>query len=196
MQPEVRSREASRDLGFTLLEMALAITLGVIIFATLGRVVLTSTDSLDEINMDSQVIAELKSGLELVGSDLRRSGESQITLDRSSADFDVMTVRVQSLSGGSPAYGAEDESGVFHAGWSLRYTVDSGDLVREIRDGSNSLVSRRIVCRHVDRLFSSEKGFEVTKSGPIYNVKLRVRRTLKGGNDWRRQVDSSFLARN
>lgn len=182
--------------GLTLLEVALALALGAVIFATLGRVLVTSTDSLDQVNAGAQFVNDLKACLEAVGEDVRRSNEAQITVDKTPATFDVLTLRVRGEDSGSPAYGAEDETGTFHTGWSIRYTISSGDLVRQVRDGAGDLRVERLVAQHADGLFSGSKGFEVTKSGPLVNARLRVLRVLKGGNEYRRQADSSFLARN
>mgnify|MGYP005834884893 CR=1 FL=1 len=182
--------------GLTLLEVVLALTLGAVIFATLGRVLVTSTDSLDQVNAGVQFVSDLKACLDAVGEDIRRSNEAQISVDKSPAAFDIFTLRVRGEDGGSPAYGAEDETGTFRPDWSIRYTVSSGDLVRQIRDGGGDVVAERLVAQHVDGVFEGSKAFEVTQSGALCNVRLRVLRVLKGGNEYRRQADSSFLARN
>jgi len=181
--------------GFTLLELSIALAIGITLLAVLGNVLISSTNSLDYIMQDTVVLGDIKDVVNGLREELRSSTTGLITIDTSNADYDVLTFKVSS-GGTSPSYGAVDINGNFQNGWSIRYTVSSSNLVRNVLDGGGTVQSSSIVVEDVDTRFSGQKGFWVTKTGSLYNVNIRINKTFRDSNSARKGMGSTVFVPN
>ena len=190
--------------GFTLIEVGVAIAVGLILLATITGVVLATTQSMDQVSRTTAIDGNLSRALEVFLRDFREAALDTVAV--SDADPDRDSVRFQTIgprTGASRRVGAIDESNVFQENWSVTFLVDgAGNLFRSLRNGSGSLVAMRRIASGIDARFDGgagfEKGFAVTRVAGtnLYDILIRMRGSYRDGAPLRREIRTTVLLRN
>jgi len=187
------SRRPPRD-GFSLLELAIAVALGTTLLAVLGRVLVNTTGSIDYIVKDLVTVQDIKDTVSGIGDELRRSSAATITVTTGSLS-DTLTLRVSSGTGASSTYGAEDQSGTFQTGWSIRYRAVGTDLVRDVLNTGGTVVSSGIVAQHVSNQVGT-KALSVVQNGPLYTVNLQIFKSFDDGKTYSKGMQTTVFVKN
>ena len=193
----VCERPRGRDAGYSLLEVGIAVGLGATLLTVLGNILISTTDSMDYMVKDSITLEDIKETVNTVTSELQSSQKTSITII-SGANYDTITLQVYRDPPGAtpPSYGAEDQSGAFNTGWSIRYRVTAPNLLREVLDGGGTVRWSMIVAEDVDTAFGGQKGFAVVKNGNLYSVNLRIQKTFEDQNYYRKSMGSTVFVKN
>jgi len=189
--------DSCRARGLTLIEVAVAMTLGAIVMVILGNILSSTTDSVDSIVVGSVGDQDLKKSLNRFLDEVQRSSTSRLDIDSSDPDHDVITLQTPSNVGGTVSWGAVDATGIWREDWSARYLVEDGRLVRKaLNTGLYPVGSDEPFARGVDGLRDGRKGFLVTRNGTVINAAIRVVRSYRSGVDSVKEFDSSVMVRN
>jgi type II secretory pathway component PulJ len=187
--------ERRREPGLTLIELASAMTLGTLVVLLIGNVVVSTTNSIDCLVKNSVATGDLQKATRFIARDLRSSSSSVIVLDKSGTAHDAFTYQVPDPAGATGKWGAFD-NGTWKENWAYRYRVNGKELERETLNPENTVTARFLLMRDVDGLHSSVKGFEVTRSGEVYTVRLRTWKRLADGADSRKEITTAVYVTN
>ncbi len=187
----------SRRGGFTLLETAMALAIASVLMVVLGNILISSTSSVDYIVVDSITDQEIKKGLNRLLDELQTSSTTVMAVDGSDADHDSATFQTPGAYTGTVSWGAVDVAGVWQTGWSVRYQVVGGELVRRVLNGSGTQVgANELLVRLVDNLSVGQKGFRITVTGPVVNTVIRIRKTFRDNKSYTKELSSSVFLKN
>jgi len=190
-------QRSRRDEGFTLVEMAIALAVATILLVLIGDILFRSTSSADYIVQGSNATATMHRALDRIRGELHRAAPEVVNVNPGSTVNDSFTLQTAGPFSGTTRWGAEDNLGTWHEDWSARYSVVQGDLVRESLNGLDVVQGApEIVARDVDDPISDDKGFEVTRNGPVVGLKLRVRKTFSDGVQHTEELTTSVLVKN
>ena len=193
----LNERRLPRSAGFTLLETMIALGVAVVGLAIVGNILVSSVGAVDQIMVDTSVEQDLKRGVSRLLRELGTSSTATIAIDTSNSSYDMATFQTPGTYSGSVTWGAIDTAGVWQSGWTVRYTVSSGTLVRRVLNGSGTQVGAdETLVRTVDAVSGGVKGFRVTPNGPLYNVSVRVRKTFRDSKDYTKDFTSTVLVKN
>jgi prepilin-type N-terminal cleavage/methylation domain-containing protein len=183
--------------GFTMIEMATALSIAAIVMVIVGNILISSTHSVDYVMTDTTADQEMKRGISRLLGDLRTASPSVVTIATSDADHDSIAFQTPGTYDGSVTWGAKAPNGAWQAGWSLRYTVVAGTLVRRVLDaGGVQVGSDELLVRGVDRRTSGRKGFALAINGPLVTATVRTRKTFRDSNDYSKEFSSSVFLEN
>lgn len=185
------TRRSCRERGFTLVELTVATGIALVLILAVAVITRTSGNSMEYLSRTHRIDTQLDRALRELGNDLRRASASGIVIDTTPVDFDVITLQVPdpAASAGVTVWGYPDASGVFQPGFSARYLVSGGTLVRRVLDGFGAVTGgERTLCLNCDGFDSQsgEKGFQVRLTGGLADVVLTVREDLADGTVLRR----------
>ena len=185
--PEAQSSEA----GFTLVEVSVAVAVGVLCMLVLGQARSSAAGSSESIVRQ----AEMLNGVQRCMEDLRkelRCASADLAEISSLDGNDVLVLKTSGSFSDGLRWGACDEAGVWQAGWSARFRVVDGHLVREALDiAGRTRGEPRLLVRGVAAEGDDEKGFSVEKTGSLFNVELRLLRSFRNGTELRRVFSTS-----
>jgi len=188
---------AFRRGGFTLLETAMALAIASILMVVLGNILISSTNSVDTILVDSVTDQEIKKGLNRFLDEAQTSSTSVLTVDTTGADHDAVTLQTPGPYTGTVSWGATDTAAVWQTGWSVRYLVVGGQLVRRVLNGSGTQVGAdELLVRFVDNVSGGQKGFRVAVTGPVVNAVVRIRKTFRDNKSYTKEMGSSAILKN
>ena len=177
------SSQRSGEAGFTLVEMAVAMSVGVLCLLVLGQALSTAAGSSDSILKQAEILTDVQRGIERLRRELQSASPDLVELSSPADGNDVVVLKTGGPFTGAVRWGAHDQAGEWRAGWSSRFRVLEGQLVREVLDSSGSLQGERLsLARGVLPAGPGRKGFSVRRSGSLFTVDLRVRREFRDGN--------------
>ena len=181
----------SSEAGFTLMEVSVAVAVGVLCMLVLGQALSSAAGSSESIVRQ----AEMLNGVQRCMANLRkelRCASADLAEISSSDGNDVLVLKTSGSFADGFRWGACDETGVWQAGWSARFRVVDGHLVREALDISGRVRGEpRLLVRGVAAEGGGEKGFSVEKTGSLFNVELRLLRSFRNGTELRRVFSTS-----
>jgi hypothetical protein len=190
----MKVREAgarSRAQGQTLVEVAVACVLMVVIFGAGLTISAESRDVWGHIYQDTSALQAAREALRIMTTDLANSNTAHVTIVAGEVDDCIQYQVPVGLSGTDIAWGA---AGV--EGQSIRVSVVGGQLVREVLDTSGQVVGAgRTLVNTVDPLHEGRPGFVASRDGAFCTIALRIR-SQQNGHVWRQQVATGVLLRN
>ena len=179
------------EAGFTLVEVSVAVAVGVLCMLVLGQALSSAAGSSESIVRQ----AEMLNGVQRCMEDLRkelRCASADLAEISSSDGNDVLVLKTSGSFSDGLRWGACDEAGVWQAGWSVRFRVVDGHLMREALDVAGRVRGEpRLLVRGVAAEGDDEKGFSVEKTGSLFNVELRLLRSFRNGTELRRVFSTS-----
>lgn len=197
----MRGRSAG---GFTLIEVSVALAVGIVLLAAVTGIVTATTQSMDQVSRNVAIDTNLSRTMEVFLNDFRRAELSSVVIGTVDPDHD--TIRFQTVgprTGTTVSTGADDESNTFQDGWTVYFRVDSsGNLFRELLNSSGGFVASRRIASGIDSRFDSgagiEKGFSVTRVAGtnLYNILIRMIGSYRDGGAMRRELRTTVLLRN
>ena len=178
-----RSDQRRGEAGFTLVEMAVAMSVGELCLLVLGQALSTAAGSSDSILKQAEMLTDVQRGIERLRRELQSASPDLVEVSTHADGNDVLVLKTGGPFNGSVRWGAHDQSGEWRAGWSSRFRVTGGQLVHEVIDRSGSLRGEPLsLARGVVPAVPGEKGFSVQRSGSLFTIDLRVRREFRDGN--------------
>ena len=185
----MRGRQTER--GQTLIEVAMACAIMVVIFGAGLSISVETQKTWDHVYKDTGAVHSLREGLALLAADLATSAPDQVTVV-AGEDHDTLLFRVPvAIAGDDLTWGAGGE-----AAYSIRVSVQGGDLVRQVLDGDDQPVGpSRILVSDVDGLHDGAKGFAASVSGTLCTVTARVE-SQSNGRTWRKAATTAVQMRN
>jgi len=182
-------REASR--GYTLIEMAIACALMVIIFGAGLSLSVETRDAWSHIYEDTGALQAGRDALRLLATELAASNADHVTIIPGDV-HDTLEFQVPVwLYGEDLAWGAGGVEGA-----TICVSVVDGSLVRKVVGTTVPVVGQtRFLVQRVDSLHEGQKGFEVSRVDTLCTIRLRVR-AEQDGHVWRRQLNTGALLRN
>ena len=188
-----RSDQRRGEAGFTLVEMAVAMSVGVLCLLVLGQALSTAVGSSDSILKQAEMLADVQRGIERLRRELQSASPDLVEVSTHADGNDVLVLKTGGPFNGSVRWGAHDQSGEWRAGWSSRFRVTGGQLVHEVIDLSGSLRGEPLsLARGVMSAVPGEKGFSVQRSGSLFTIDLRVRREFRDGNVLERNFSTAI----
>ncbi len=188
-----RSDQRRGEAGFTLVEMAIAMSVGVLCLLVLGQALSTAAGSSDSILKQAEMLADVQRGIERLRRELQSASPDLVEVSTHADGNDVLVLKTGGPFNGSVRWGAHDQSGEWRAGWSSRFRVTGGQLVHEVIDLSGSLRGEPLsLARGVVPAVPGEKGFSVQRSGSLFTIDLRVRREFRDGNVLERNFSTAI----
>ena len=179
------------EAGFTLVEVSVAVAVGVLCMLVLGQALSSAAGSSESIVRQ----AEMLNGVQRCMEDLRkelRCASADLAEISSSDGNDVLVLKTSGSFSDGLRWGACDEAGVWQAGWSARFRVVDSHMVREALDIAGRVRGEpRLLVRGVEAEGDDEKGFSVEKTGSLFNVELRLLRSFRNGTELRRVFSTS-----
>ena len=179
------------EAGFTLVEVSVAVAVGVLCMLVLGQALSSAAGSSESIVRQ----AEMLNGVQRCMEDLRkelRCASADLAEISSSDGNDVLVLKTSGSFSDGLRWGACDEAGVWQAGWSARFRVVDNHLVREALDIAGRVRGDpRLLVRGVEAEGDDEKGFSVEQTGSLFNVELRLLRSFRNGTELRRVFSTS-----
>jgi type II secretory pathway pseudopilin PulG len=157
-----------RSEGYTLIEVAIAITVLVGLMVCVGSLFLQSSDGMQYFSNVGTADTSLQRALDLIADDLRQSQVSGIAI-APAFDFDAVTL--------TRRFGESDTA-------TVTYTVDGGRALIRTMTTPGPQVESAAIAHDVDGLDAlNQKGFRVVRVGTsnLYTVSLRVVASINGG---------------
>lgn len=180
------ARAQRSEAGFTLVEVSVSVAVGALCMLVLGQALSSAAGSSESIVRQAEMLNGVQRCLEELRGELRCSSSDLAEISSSSGN-DVLVLKTSGNFSDSFRWGARDQRGVWQAGWSARFRVVDGQLVREALDISGAVRGEpRLLSRGVATGGAGEKGFSVEKSGSLFNVELRLKRNLRDGTELHR----------
>jgi hypothetical protein len=185
----------SRTTGVSLLELSIAMGVGITLMAVLGRILIGTTNSLDYIVKDSVSVQDIEDTVTTIRDEIRDSKPSAITIT-TGTDNDTLTFQDSRLVGTTMDYGTEDSSGAWQSAWSVRYRVVGTNLVREVMNSGGASVSSSTVAQSLDTATGAPKGFSVIKNGNLYTVLITINKTFSDQKTYTKTMQGTVLVTN
>ena len=193
----IRPARPRRPAGFTLIELLMAMVIAAVLMVVVGNILISSTRSVDSMVVDSVSDQEIRQSLNRMLDELQMTSASRLAINSLATSHDTITFQTPSSYAGSVSWGAADTAGDWKAGWTVRYTVVAGQLVRQILNPSGEPVGAdAVLARGVDGLSGGTKGFRVGLVGPVASVALRVRKQFRDGKVYTKEFSSSVYLKN
>ena len=187
-----RSGMGDRPSGMTLLEVMIALAVGMVVVGVTLKMLCSTQQAWDTVSKDATANFDLRRALERVADELRQSSAEHITIDHSGVDADTVTFQVPvSKAHDVVLWGAEGNSG-----WFLQFVVEDGQLLRRVCNESMNIAGMDLVLvTNIDAQLGGEKGFWVNLDDAMVNIGVRV--AVQGsGETWRKEARTSVLVRN
>ena len=185
------------EAGFTILEISIAVAVGVLCVLTLGQALSSAAGSSESIVRQSELIGEAQRSFIALRRDLRSSNPDLVEISTQADGNDILVLKTCGSYSEAFRWGACDNSGEWRAGWSARFRVVEGQLVREAVDLSGAVRGdARLLARGVPPRVLEEKGFSVEKDGSLFTIRLRMRRTFRDGNEMTRVFSTAIKSLN
>ena len=172
---------AHRHAGFTITEMM--VVTGLFLLLLVGLMVMFWTGQTSYVTTDAylQVQQEARRAFDTMVREVRGAGGT-IVAAPSQLDFQTTLGYNLALAGclaNQVCWGAKDQGGADHPGWSVRYRVNGAQLLREILDAGGVVqVGTRVLANYVDAGASSfawnagERIVTMTFQGRYQNAQL------------------------
>lgn len=178
--------------GFTVLEMALAALLLVVILLLGMALAGQASSSWHHVYHDTHATHDLRKGLAAVVEELRQASTGVVTVDDSGPDADVLTYQVPVGRSGTAvqwgAAGIED--------WQIEFSVEGDRLLRTVLDGDGAPQGQpQVLATGVDRRHEGAKGVRVTINDTLLTIRVRTLAHARG-HDWRKEVSTTVGLRN
>ena len=176
----------------TLIEVAIASVLMVVIFGVGLSVSIETRDAWAQIYTDTGAICAARETLRTVARELATSTAAHVTITTGTNSDTLVFQEPVSLSGDTITWGADGT-----AARTIRFSVSNGRLTREVVNANgNDVVGRaRLLVSGVDTLYQGQKGLTITRTNNLVTIALRVK-AQQGGHTWRKRVTTSVLLRN
>lgn len=183
--------------GFTLMEVVVALGVASVVLLILGNILLSSTSSIDSVITGSTADQEMKKGLGRLLGELQGSSPTVVSISTADPDHDAITFQTPGSYNGGVNWGATESNGTWQAGWSTRYLVASGNLVRRVLDGSgNQIGPDELLVRRLDASTGGVKGFRMTRNGALVTATVRTRKGLRDSHEIQKEFTSSMFLKN
>ncbi len=183
-----------RAAGLTLVELSVAVATGATLVVMVGSVLLASTRISDAVVKESSA-SRVAVTLRRITDNLRRSGNSRITIEADPNLNSILTLQVLSSADGV-SWGAERIDGTFVENWSTSYGRSGNDLVQRTLDDADAVVEQLVVAVGVQDLVGGGQGFEVSVDNSVYEVTINVTRELWTAGNLELSFDGSVFVRN
>lgn len=171
------------EAGFTLVEMSVAMGVGVLCLLVLGQALKTAAGASDSIIKQAEMLADVQRGFERLRWELQSASLDLVEVTTHADGNDVLVLKTSGPFSEAIRWGAHDANGEWRAGWSARFRVVDGHLVREVLDYSGSARGdAQSLARGIAPPALEQKGFAVEKNGSLFTIGLRVRRQFRDGN--------------
>ena len=179
------------EAGFTLVEVSVAVAVGALCMMVLGQALSSAAGSSESIVRQAEMLNGVQRCMEDLRKELRCASADLAEISGSDGN-DVLVLKTSGSFSDGFRWGACDETGVWQAGWSARFRVVDGHLVREALDIAGRVRGEpRLLVRGVAAEGNDEKGFSVEKTGSLFNVELRLLRRFRNGTELRRVFSTS-----
>tara|TARA_B100000809_G_scaffold262615_1_gene313984 strand:- start:174 stop:800 length:627 start_codon:yes stop_codon:yes gene_type:complete len=179
------------EAGFTLVEVSVAVAVGALCMMVLGQALSSAAGSSESIVRQAEMLNGVQRCMEDLRKELRCASADLAEISGSDGN-DVLVLKTSGSFSDGFRWGACDETGVWQAGWSARFRVVDGHLVREALDIAGRVRGEpRLLVRGVAAEGGDEKGFSVEKTGSLFNVELRLLRRFRNGTELRRVFSTS-----
>lgn len=181
------------EAGFTLVEMSVAMGVGVLCLLVLGQALSTAAGSSDSIIKQAEMLTDAQRGLEHLRRELQSASSDLVEVTTQADGNDVVVLKTGGPFTGAVRWGAHDRAGEWRAGWSSRFRIVEGHLVREALDLSGSARGEaQSLARGIAPSVPGRKGFAVQKNGSLFVIDLRVRREFRDGNRLERHFSTAI----
>jgi len=191
-KPGVNITPRRSEDGFTLMELTVAVAVGVLCVLVLGQALSSAAGSSESIVRQAELLNGVQRCLGELRKDLRCASSDLADISIDAEGNDVLVLKTCGAFSDAFRWGARDEEGTWHAGWSTRFRVVDGELVRESLDISGAARGEPLsLARGVMTAGSDGKGFSVEKSGSLFTVDIRFLRTFRSGSELRRVFSTS-----
>ncbi|MCH2367772.1 MAG: hypothetical protein MK554_11235 [Planctomycetes bacterium] len=175
------------EAGFSLLEVSVAVAVGVLCVLTLGQALSGAAGSSESIVRQADLNAQVHRSFGALRRELRSSNPDLAEISTHADGNDILVLKTCGPYSEVFRWGACDNSGEWRAGWSARFRVVEGQLVREALDLSGAVRGEpRPLARGVPLRELDEKGFSVEKDGSLFTISISMRRTFRDGSELRR----------
>ena len=182
-----RIAQRQSEAGFSLLEVCVAVAVGVLCVLTLVQALSGAAGSSESIVRQSDLIGEAQRSFIALRRDLRSSNPDLAEISTHADGNYILVLKTCGPYSEVFRSGACDNSGEWRAGWSARFRVVEGQLVREALDLSGAVRGEpRPLARGVPLRELDEKGFSVEKDGSLFTISISMRRTFRDGSELRR----------
>ena len=178
-----RPRPRPRLHGFTFIELMIVMAVLTIITGVLFTSLLIGRSSYVTSDAYVQVQQEARRALDVMGRELRAA---QVVVDPaggSTLDFQTALGYNLTAVAGCPAddvcWGAADQTATLHWNWTIRYRLNNGRLLREVRNG-NTVDSTRVLANDVQQTTFTYDG--VNKLIMIGLAVTQISRQIAGGS--------------
>ena len=183
-----RARAGARDSGYTLLEMAISVTIFAIVGFGLVRAVDMGKGSQRAVAERVEANAQMRSVRSLIAEDLSLSDDDNISVEVLPDGNDQLSVMQPIVSGGDLTWGVFDMSlgdtdeDRNREDWKIRYTVDSvvaawgtnRRLLRQIVDDLDVVQQSEVVLEGLRHGAGDPRGFSIAKSGDMWDVQITM----------------------
>ena len=181
--------------GFTLLEVSIAVAVGGLFVLTLGQALASAAGSSESIVRQADLNAQVHRSFGALRRELRSSNPDLAEISTHADGNDILVLKTCGPYSEVFRWGACDNSGEWRAGWSVRFRVVEGQLVREALDLSGSVRGEpRSLARGVPPRELDEKGFSVEKDGSLFTIRISMRRTFRDGSELKRVFSTAIKA--
>ena len=178
--------------GITLLELIIALTVGVVVVGAIVGLGGSTQKVWDTVSSDCDANYDLRRAAERVADELRQSTSSRVTVQGPSADADTVTFQVPvGKAQDVVLWGAEGDSGGY-----VQFVVENGQLIRRVLNASMVSAGRdQVLVTQVDSSHGGEKGFHVSVEEGMAEILVRAV-VRSNGETWRKEARTSVLFRN
>ena len=186
-----RGGRYARSSGVTLLEMMIALAIAFIVLAAVLTLSRLTQKAWNTVENDCSANFDLRRAAERIADELRQSTTTMIVVDHSGTDADMVTFMVPiSDVAGVISWGADG-----NAGWSIRYVVENGQLIRRNLTGGMVSAGDQVLATNVDAALAGVKGFSVNVNTGMADIYVRAV-VQSNGETWRKTANTSVLFRN
>jgi type II secretory pathway component PulJ len=181
----------ARDAGVTLVEVLIACVVMLVVFGAGLSVSVQGGKVWTQLFASTGAQSAARRGFRTLAAELSFSSARRVTITTGSGSDVLQFQEPVSLNNDVIVWGAEGSEGR-----SIRYSVVGNRLVRQVMSANDQPVGRaRWIAEPVDDMAEGEKGFQVSRSGGVCTVRLRVRAT-KEGRVWYKQYETGVCLRN
>jgi Tfp pilus assembly protein PilW len=174
----------ANERGFTLLEVAMASVITVLVLVAVLLFADTGRAHADAVQREADSARALRSAAERIGRDVRQAGASQLTVATLPDENHSVTLQHPvSMAAGALSWGVDERGLGVQPGWFVRYTVESAatgavgtgsgrTLVRLVPDDAMQIQRREVLVRGLRAGTAEPAGFRIEPVGVMWRIEL------------------------